>query len=1088
MKHVLTCIVILAMVVTGLIPVHPAQASANESLVIYPAPGDGVKESPKYKVFVEQSNRREASFVYFSEPPVFDPNDPKSGNKNDGAEIYRAAGTTQNWTTFSLEGTATVEVQKLDGKPIESVRILPSKYGIEGIISEDRQSVRFEIKSTQKAFVEFDGELIDRMFVFADPLEEPDIVPEKTNGDVFVAKSSGGALEGLNETHKVLFFEPGVYDIESYGPINTGTTIEDRTGSHKAWIVPSHIEQIYIEGGAVVFGGFLINHNNVVVNGRGVISGETLLYHQMNLLEFNAGTENGYVEGITMSDGVHFSLRGYNARYNGANFKVIANWRFNNDGINVPQDALIENVYLSGNDDTVKFYFGGSTLKDSVIGQMVNGAVFQFGWFHKDVANVNVSNIDVLFFDGFNANQNLGVINYRPRGNKDDKVYAIENITFDGIRVEGPTIRFISLGIPQNQAFKNITIRNVDIHSWRNPTIKNYIKGSTDASSTGMGEVQNIRFDNVKVNGMYMTKENMETIGNFEPLDNKFNNEVHFEVSVDKTELETKMNVVKALMESNYTQSSWSAMQAVYNHAREVYYSTESTEIDTNSATEALQHALDALIPNITVTLNKTTSSLVVGSSESLTATIAPDVATDKSVMWSVSNSDPEGVVTVDNNGLVTALKAGTAIIRATSNADTTKYAEHSITVSYPVGGHEGNGSGGGNSSGTIPSNDHPLKVEITAPQLNPNTGTAEVKITSEKLKKVLETSNLAVVEIPKVMGAVSYEVNLTASDLKAGDDKKIEIIADIGTVTVPTNMLSHWSIEGSKNISISIASVDASKLNHAFREQLGDKPVLEFHMKADGEIIEWKNKEAPVRISIPYAPTEKERKYPEHIVIWYIDRSGQITPIPNGKFNSESGSVDFTTTHFSTYAVAFVQKTFQDLTGHEWARKAIEVNASKGIVQGISDSSFAPAASIKRGDFMLLLMKTLDLSGDAIDNFSDVSLSSYYYEAIGTARSLGITEGKGDNLFDPEAFITRQEMMTLVFKGMKAANKGLISGTASELESYADYETIASYAKESIATLTKNGIVSGNGTDINPLGYATRAESAVLIYNMNNQ
>ncbi len=78
------------------------------------------------------------------------------------------------------------------------------------------------------------------------------------------------------------------------------------------------------------------------------------------------------------------------------------------------------------------------------------------------------------------------------------------------------------------------------------------------------------------------------------------------------------------------------------------------------------------------ITLNKITLSLTVPNSETLIATVNPTDATTKTVAW--SSSKPE-FATVDANGLVTAVSAGTAIITVTSTADSTKFASCSVAV-----------------------------------------------------------------------------------------------------------------------------------------------------------------------------------------------------------------------------------------------------------------------------------------------------------------------------------------------------------------------------------------------------------------------
>lgn len=87
-------------------------------------------------------------------------------------------------------------------------------------------------------------------------------------------------------------------------------------------------------------------------------------------------------------------------------------------------------------------------------------------------------------------------------------------------------------------------------------------------------------------------------------------------------------------------------------------------------------------IINVTsVELNKSALNLKVGDSEQLTATVKPDDATDKGVVWASTNS---GIASVDQTGKVTAVSAGAVTITATTN-DGGKVAGCDVTVTVPT-------------------------------------------------------------------------------------------------------------------------------------------------------------------------------------------------------------------------------------------------------------------------------------------------------------------------------------------------------------------------------------------------------------------
>ncbi len=88
--------------------------------------------------------------------------------------------------------------------------------------------------------------------------------------------------------------------------------------------------------------------------------------------------------------------------------------------------------------------------------------------------------------------------------------------------------------------------------------------------------------------------------------------------------------------------------------------------------------------------------------------------------------------------------------------------------------------------------------------------------------------------------------------------------------------------------------------------------------------------------------------------------------------------------------------------------KKQIEVLASKGIIKGTSDTTFNPSENITRADFICLLIRGLNLNAKIESNFSDVKPEKYYYQAVGIAKKLGIAQGYGENIFDPEGPINQ--------------------------------------------------------------------------------
>jgi len=429
-------------------------------------------------------------------------------------------------------------------------------------------------------------------------------------------------------------------------------------------------------------------------------------------------------------------------------------------------------------------------------------------------------------------------------------------------------------------------------------------------------------------------------------------------------------------------------------------------------------------------------------------------------------------------------------------NATLTVYAKW---ASPTTGGGRGSSESGGGTQTPAPV--QTLDVDSrgsisTVPRLDKNTGIAEVVINAATMTVAFDNSaenidgkKTVVIAIPEVEGAKAYESTLPASTLTSSDvNKQLEIKAVIAAVTLPANMLTQEAAEGARNVSLTIARADMSGIDEETRDLIGDRPVIQLTLKIDDEQHSWNNENAPVTVSIPYTPTAEELADPEHITIWYIDGSGNVVEVPTGRYDPATGKVTFSTTHFSNYAVAYVAKTFNDLESVAWAKKPIEVLASKGILKGTLENEYTPQTNITRADFLYFLVRALGVDAKIDGNFDDISTDAYYYKEIGIARKLGITTGTGNNKFSPDANITRQDMMVLTERALRMLKMLKQQGTASDIDAFTDKSLVAPYAVNGVASVVKEGLIVGSGDKVNPLGNTTRAEAAVFLYRIYNK
>lgn len=203
--------------------------------------------------------------------------------------------------------------------------------------------------------------------------------------------------------------------------------------------------------------------------------------------------------------------------------------------------------------------------------------------------------------------------------------------------------------------------------------------------------------------------------------------------------------------------------------------------------------------------------------------------------------------------------------------------------------------------------------------------------------------------------------------------------------------------------------------------------------------------------------------------------------PATNADETDDAGVADNTETEVENAPDASGETDsirFTDLGSYAWAENAINALAVDGVIKGTTASTFSPAANITRADFALLLVRAFNLTSNNTENFADVNASDYFATELAIARNTGIVGGIGDNKYAPRNSITRQDMMVIVCRALKAIG---IELEAREVE-YPDIADVSDYAKDAVKALITAGLVNGKNGFIAPADHTTRAEVAVLV------
>lgn len=199
---------------------------------------------------------------------------------------------------------------------------------------------------------------------------------------------------------------------------------------------------------------------------------------------------------------------------------------------------------------------------------------------------------------------------------------------------------------------------------------------------------------------------------------------------------------------------------------------------------------------------------------------------------------------------------------------------------------------------------------------------------------------------------------------------------------------------------------------------------------------------------------------------------------------NSDTPLYDMTLTpNIDFSGDSAIRKTFSDIESHP-TKFQIESLASRGIISGIDENNFLPDANMTRAEFSSVITRGLNISPIHEKIFDDVTEEKWYFGFIAAAYKNNIISGISEHEFNPSGLITKEEAAMMLFRSAEYLGKST-EYNENVLFEFDDFDSVAPWAKGALAFCFEHSILEDDDIYIHPQTPVTRAEIALMIYNL---
>ncbi len=185
---------------------------------------------------------------------------------------------------------------------------------------------------------------------------------------------------------------------------------------------------------------------------------------------------------------------------------------------------------------------------------------------------------------------------------------------------------------------------------------------------------------------------------------------------------------------------------------------------------------------------------------------------------------------------------------------------------------------------------------------------------------------------------------------------------------------------------------------------------------------------------------------------------------------------------HFDSFSILNQNKeAFEDVKENDWFYDSVNYVTENNIFKGVSETKFGPEEQLTRGMVVTLLSRIDKDTSNILPAFDDVKEGDWFAYPVGWAQKNKIVNGVTDTTFAPNSSITREDFMVILNRYAKF--KGYSLETEEVLDSFKDKDKISGYAVEPLKWAVSSGIMGGKGDGIiDPSAFVTRAEAATIL------